>query len=362
MATFTDKFVKGLKPGAAIYEERDAGCPGLLIRVGQRGRKTWEVVVSNDGRRRRVRLGTYPEISLAMARRMASERKSSPALHAHSLRVRDLWDTYRREIKGSRRAWRDVEGVWNAYGEPMLANVRLEDVSLAHGAALIAHVTKHSTPNRARKTIRYLSPMFRFAAGRGLIPGNPWAGLHLPEGVERRDRTLTREEWRAVWQWAEAAPYPWGPFLRALMLSAQRLSEVAAMQWSELDGDVWTIPGARHKSKRTHEVPLSGSLADLLKAQKRHDAFVFSTRPETPIRPGAKLIRVIHKETGTSGWRFHDVRRTGATLMGEGGVSRFIIERVLGHADQSVTAIYDRHTYRDEKRAALKVLAATVGL
>ena len=69
---------------------------------------------------------------------------------------------------------------------------------MAHGAALISHVTKCSTPNRARKTVLYLTPMFRLAAGRGLIPGNPWAGLHLPEGVEQRDRTLTREEWQAV--------------------------------------------------------------------------------------------------------------------------------------------------------------------
>ena len=68
----------------------------------------------------------------------------------------------------------------------------------------------------------------------------------------------------------------------------------------------------------------------------------------------------ISAATGVSNWRFHDLRRTGATLMAEGGVQRFIIERVLGHADHTVTAIYDRATYRDEKRAALEVLAETV--
>jgi len=47
--------------------------------------------------------------------------------------------------------------------------------------------------------------------------------------------------------------------------------------------------------------------------------------------------------------------------MAEGGVSRFIIERTLGHTETSVTAVYDRHHYRDEKRAALEVLAETVG-
>lgn len=39
---------------------------------------------------------------------------------------------------------------------------------------------------------------------------------------------------------------------------------------------------------------------------------------------------------------------------------RFIVERVLDPADHSVTAVYDRATYREEKRATLKALEETV--
>ncbi len=362
MAAFTDRFIRGLKPAAKLYEERDAGCPGLLIRVGQRGRKVWEVVVSHDGRRRRVRLGTYPDVSLATARRLASEHKLGTGVHSAGLRVRDLWEIYRAEMKPRRRAFHSVENVWAKWGEPIIGNVRLDDLTLRHGGDLITEVLKHSTSDRARKTIRYLSPMLRFAAGRGLIAGNPWAGLHLPEGVEARDRVLRAEEWRSLWQWGQAAPYPWGPYLRALMLSAQRLGEVAGMRWDELEGDLWVIPAARHKSKRRHEVPLSAALVHLLVTLPRHDDHVFSVRLGLPVAPGSTVKTRIVRETGVTDWRFHDLRRTGATFMGEGGTQRFIIERVLGHADHTVTAIYDRATYRDEKRQALEVLAATVAL
>jgi len=362
MAAFTDRFIKGLKPAAKFYEERDAGCPGLLIRVGQRGLKVWEVVVSHDGKRRRIRLGTYPDVSLAMARRLASEHKSAPAIYSAGRRVRDLWAMYRAEMKPSRRAFHSVENVWNKWGEPTIGAVRLDDLNMRHGAELIAEVLKHSTPDRARKVIRYLNPMLRFAAGRGLLPGNPWAGLHLPEGVAPRDRVLRAEEWRALWQWGQGAVYPWGPFLRVLMLSAQRLNEVAAMTWDELEGDLWAIPAPRHKSKRRHEVPLSAALVALIEAQPRHDAHVFSVRSGRPAAPGSTIKNRIVRETGVTDWRFHDIRRTGATLMAEGGVSRFVIERTLGHTETSVTAVYDRHHYRDEKRAALEVLAGTVGV
>lgn len=360
MATFTANFLKGLKPQAVRYEERDGGCPGLLVRVNSDGGKVFEVIVAEGRKRRRVRLGAFPDTSLATARRMAADAKAAPEIHAGGRRVADLWDAYKAEKEQTLRAWRDVEMVWRQWAEPKIGHVRVEDLNLHHGARLIEHVAAQSSPNRARKVIRYLAPMLTYAAGRGMIPGNPWAGLHLPDGVERRDRVLTRAEWLAVWEWAETAPYPFGPFMRALMLSAQRLNEVAAMRWAEREGDLWVIPAARHKSKRRHEVPLSRALAGVLAGLPRHDEHVFSTRAGKPIVPGSVLLKRIQRDTETSGWRFHDLRRTGATFMSEAGAQRFVIERVLGHADSTVTAIYDRASYRQDKRAALETLAATV--
>ena len=152
MAVFSDRFIRGLKPADKLYEERDAGCPGLVLRVGQRGLKVWEVVVSRDGRRRRIRLGTYPDVSLAMARRLASEQKSGPSVHSAGFRVRDLWEVYRAEVAPRRRAFGDVEMVWNKWAEPIIGNTRLDDLTMMHGAELISHVARHSSPNRARKS------------------------------------------------------------------------------------------------------------------------------------------------------------------------------------------------------------------
>src|SRR5690625_827754 len=85
------------------------------------------------------------------------------------------------------------------------------------------------------------------------------------------DRVLTLDEWARLGEWALTAAYPFGPFIRALMLSGQRLSDVAGMRWDEIEGGVWVIPAARHKSKKRHEVPLSAALANLLATLERHD-------------------------------------------------------------------------------------------
>ncbi len=153
------------------------------------------------------------------------------------------------------------------------------------------------------------------------------------------------------------------------MLTAQRLSNVAQTRWDEIHGDVWVIPRDKMKATKQekaalHEVPLSAAAAELIAKQPPRGALVFTTTNSKPIWPGSKLKVQLQVASETSGWRFHDIRRTAATHMTTGNdagkVSRFIVERVLGPADTSVTASYDRATNRDEKREALEVLAATV--
>ena len=43
--------------------------------------------------------------------------------------------------------------------------------------------------------------------------------------------------------------------------------------------------------------------------------------------------------------------------MARAGISRFVVARVLGHVDRSVTGIYDRYDYLNEKRIALDTWA-----
>src|SRR5712692_10085515 len=52
-------------------------------------------------------------------------------------------------------------------------------------------------------------------------------------------------------------------------------------------------------------------------------------------------------------FRGHDLRRTAASMMASGGIPRLTISKILNHVERSVTAVYDRHSYDAEKRAAL---------
>ncbi len=59
-------------------------------------------------------------------------------------------------------------------------------------------------------------------------------------------------------------------------------------------------------------------------------------------------------------WQIHDLRRTGRSLMARAGVRPDIAERVLGHAIVGVEGVYNRHSYDDERAAALEALATLI--
>ena len=363
-----------LKPRKSSYEVRDTVVRGLVLRVGAKGQKVWEAVTADgkgeDGKpkRKRTRLGLFPDLSVAEARKQAEALKSDlirPGSARGITTVGELFDRYARANADRLRSFHDVESVWRIWGAPSLSDVRLSDLSVYHGIDLRDRIAAKSSPTRASSAIRVLRPMMKWAASEGYLPANPWIGLRPGQTAQERDRVLIESEWRRLWEAAHSLEYPFGPWIAAMMLSAQRLSNVAQMEWAEIAGDVWVIPKQKMKSTRpdrakTHEVPLSGALADLIARQPRRGAFVFTSDGDKAIVPGSKLKKKVSEIAGLSDWRWHDVRRTGATRMAEGGVSRFLIERTLGHSDGSVTAIYDRSAYRKEKRAALEVLATTL--
>jgi hypothetical protein len=96
-------------------------------------------------------------------------------------------------------------------------------------------------------------------------------------------------------------------------------------------------------------------------------ALVF-THPATGNALGhwSRVSQAIQVRSGTSGWWWHDVRRTCATALGDMGVAPHIVEICLGHtlsrssdgqALGSVARTYNTSRYAAEHRAALQLLA-----
>ena len=177
-----------------------------------------------------------------------------------------------------------------------------------------------------------------------------------------RDRVLNDDELRKVWRAAETFSPPWGQFIRLMLLTATRRDEVADMPWSEVTGDLWTIPDTRYKTKVGITLPLSRAAMKVLEELPRIVGceYAFTTNGRAPISGFSGFKLRLDMSSGVTGWRFHDLRRTARSLLSRAGVNPDIAERCLGHIIGGPRGVYDRHPYIDEMRQAFEDLAKQI--
>jgi integrase len=409
----TDAAVQRLKapPGQRI-DYFDAAFPGLALRVtgaaDQRPeRRTWTYFYRFGGKQRRLTFEPgYPALSLADARQAATQAQlqiragTDPAAAKAEAKeaaqrapdtIANVADLFiRRNLEAKRRAPRYIaetrrnfdNHVIPRWGERDIKSITRRDVTelldsvMQEGSKVKRdgkRVTVPGGPIAANRTLAAVRALFNFALRRGFIESTPAALVERPGEETRRERTLTAEEMRAIWNAAAGLDYPFGPFFQLAMITGQRRDEVARMRWADLDlaERLWALPAEATKAGRSHVVPLPPLAVDILTALPRKAAasgkgikpslWVFTTSGAKPVSGFSKaklrLDKAIAKELGDEAvapWTIHDLRRTAATEMGRLGVIRFVIGKVLNHADRTVTGIYDRHAYLAEKRLALE--------
>ena len=360
----TDAKVAAIKPPASGQEEhRDTKVTGLRLRVGAGGKKTWIVRARAGAKVLNKKLGTYPPMKLAAAR-AAAERLleaiardgTADAVDRTFGAVAALWID--KVAKPKNDSWRQQERRLEMYVLPAWRDRKIADIRRADVRELVEGIEGQVLPNRVLTIIKTI---FRFAVARDWIEASPAEGVERPNAEAERDRVLSMGEIKRVWDAAELMGFPFGPFIRMLMLTGQRRTEVAGMRWPDIDLDAatWTLGKVETKSDRKHLVPLPAPAVELLGPLPRFGPYVFTTDGETHISGFAKGKSRMDAFIAASGdaldpWTLHDLRRSAATHMVRLGVLEEVVGRVLNHAPKGVTAkVYALHTYAPEKRSAL---------
>jgi integrase len=376
----------------------DAGQEGLRLRITPGGAASWVLACRDPhGGMRRFPLGGWPALGLSDAREKARAMRvkvregADPIAEAKKLRaigrdakagigtlpaVLDLYggpvtpsaaatteapaEAPRARVIGPGRqlkTWpetrRKVEVVFAELLRRPLATLSAGDFQMAADA--------YPSKASASAAVRYVRPILKWAAQRGYV-GREAALISPPAAVKRRDRVLTREELAALLPALSAADAnAYRLALRFMLLTLCRRDEAAEATWRDvaLDAAEWRIPET--KNGKPHRLPLSRQAVAMLRA-------IGPGKPEQRIFPaqgGGKLVnwdratKDVMKVTKTAGWTRHDLRRTGATLLGEMGIEPHVIEAALNHASihSQLAATYNRARYFPAVETALQMLA-----
>jgi integrase len=358
----TDRFCDRAKSAAVQTDYFDEAMPGLALRVG-RG-KTWTFLFTWGGRRVRMTLGAYPAISLAAARTRALEAKAAleagndPRSSLNPETFKAICEAYMsRDGAGLRTRPARMSAlqrlVYPTLGDRPIADIRRSDI-----VRLMDTIEDANGPVMADRTLAVIRRVMNWHASRSDDFRSP-----IVRGMTRtttkdlaRERVLSDDELRAVWEGAECFGV-FGAYVQFLLLTATRRNEAARMTWTELADGVWTIPANRMKAKAEHVIPLSTAAQTILR-KGPGAGFVFKAPGGAALRDNPKAR--FDRACGVSGWRLHDLRRTARSLMSRAGVSADVAERCLAHAISGVRGTYDRHSFLEEKRRAFEALAGQI--
>ena len=353
---------------------------GLAVRVTAGGGKSYLAQYSFAGSKRRIPLGSCSAISLADARLAArqivgavaggkdlvSERKLAALDARRKALTLDVligqWEKLHLSGKRPNYAGAASSALRRSFGKLLEAPATALDRAAV--VQVLDDLAKDGKAPMAGATARYGSALFSWAVKRGTIPSNPFERVPVAP-TARRDRVLSDDEIRAIWNATEGMG-SFNAIVRSLLLTGQRREEVSGLTWSELDPgfSVWTLPAARSKNGKPHVIPISAQMEALLHAQPRIGGTDLVFPGERGVFSGwSKSKDRLDRRSGVTDWTLHDLRRTMATGLQRLGVRLEVTEAVLNHVAGSragIIGVYQRHTWSDEKRAALNAWGAHV--
>ncbi len=393
-------------PGRQIdyTDSGDRRVPGLALRVAPSGRKSWIVTARRPGKKNPSRfiIGAYQEMDLTDARIRALKFKADlregidPVLERRIRRggaVTSTEDTFGEWVTRYLNEHSTKNHKPGTHKEvKRVLTVNFQDWNNLPLAAITAGAISHELQKINRRAgnrkktagnryFAYLRAFFSWA--KPLCPGmdaHPMTSLKKPKKKETpRDRKLTIDEVVSLWT-ALPTSGEFQGIVRSLLLTGARRSEVARMEWGEVDlkARVWSLPGPRAKNGKRKEIPMSPLLLDTVKAQPKHECsqFVFSTVNGKEFKNWTLHRNKLSAANGmkeVKHFTLHDLRYTVSTLMNSDlnawlagrkagvHVRAEVIEEIISHDagghKKGIAAIYNGATYNDERRLALDAWA-----
>ncbi len=382
----TDLHIKRMENKPHTYFVADEGpCKGLCVRVTSNAHKSFVLRMKINGKRKTKTIGTYGEVSLADARKIALKLRGlisqgediwSPPVEAKPLATcGELFEAYVQYLidKGTKR-WAESKRCLE-YDCQSLWSIPACEVTPQQIADVIRAVVERGSMGQATRMRGVLHAAFNFGMGADLdttrkANGSQFSIVHNPvtpvpkpiKGATVCDRYLTEAELKRVWNLLpEHMSFNSAMAMRLILATGQRVNEVLGIRWEDIDDDnLWTM--ADTKNGKPHAVPLSRTAIDILnevKAVSGHLPVAFPQRgaASTPMgsEPLAHAVRRMCLREGMMPFTPRDSRRTVKTLALKHGVQKEMLDRLQNHAVSDVSSRhYVKYDFITEKRATME--------
>ena len=220
-------------------------------------------------------------------------------------------------------------------------------------------------PSTVNRELELLSKVFSLAIDQGLAIHNPCQKVKRFREDNERNRYLSDEEEPRLLSVLIGPRASLRPLVVLAIHTGMRRGELLSLRWANVDferGLVHVMNSHREQTKSGHSrsIPMNRIARQQLlslQTESGDTEYVFVNRktgqPRTDVKRG---FRSACRNAGLEDFRFHDLRHTAATRLGDAGVDTRRIMAILGHRCMQTSARYT-HATDDGLRRAIETLA-----
>ena len=383
----TDVQIRSTKANAKLVKLSDGS--GLQLWIMPNGSKLWRLAYRFNGKQKKLAIGIYPLVSLAMARGKRDEAKRHLAsdidpgqqkrierltkansdANTFTIIAAELLEKKRREGKAAntlaKLEW--LFGLANAGIGPR----PISQISASEVLHILRKVETKGHLETAKRLRSVVGEVFRYAISTDRALNDPTFALRgalIAPKVKHRAAIIDPKEFGALMRAIEGfqGQPATNAALKLMAYLFPRPGELRMAEWTEFDLEkaIWTIPGSRAKMRREHNVPLSAQTLAILKELHTitgYGALVFpgfgmsggkgrkiAPKPISENTLNGALRRMGYSQDQMTA---HGFRAAASTLLNESGkFSTDAIERALAHQDtDAVRRAYARGEHWQER-------------
>lgn len=375
----SDRQLKAIKPKDKDYVLTDGD--GLQLRVRVNRSMQWNFNYRHPVTKSRINmaLGSYPEVSLAQARKKTVEARELLAQGIDPKAQRnELQEAKRAETEHTfenvASAWFELkkDSVTPAYAEdiwrsltlhvfPSMKSTPLSEVNAPMVIKLLRPIEAKGSLETVKRVSQRLNEIMTYGVNSGMIFANPLRGIRAVFKKPKKENMAALRPDELPELMMEIANASIKRITRCLiewqLHTMTRPAEAATTRWADIDFDkrIWTIPPERMKKRRPHTIPLTEQALSLLETLKHHSGhreYVFPSDRKPRTHANSQTANMALKRMGFQDRLVsHGMRSMASTILNEHGWDPELIEVALAHVDKDeVRSAYNRADYIERRR------------
>jgi integrase len=373
----TDTGIRKAKAKAKAYRMSDGG--GLYLFVTTPGGKLWRWKYRFDGREKLMSFGSYPDLSISLAREQhaearkllatgadpMAERKAEKAAAESSFQsIARIWLEHWRDGKSPRHA----EYVKRRMESDILPCLGARSIAAIEAPELVAMtkaIEQRGARDIAKRALETTGQVFRYAIAHGFARRNPASEIR-PSDILKSTRKVNyaRVDARELPNLLRSIEVYQGTHvtrlaLKLMALTFVRTSELIGAKWAEFDLEAarWDIPAERMKMRTPHIVPLAKEALDVLDTLKTLTGksewlFPGDRNAKKPMSNNT-ILKALERMGYKGRMTGHGFRGLASTILHEQGHSHEHIELQLAHAPRNAVSAAYNHALYLEPRARM---------